>query len=358
MIMMNCNSKHRSAAAIATKGVAFLFLLLLLSCGKEEKPIPTEETGEPNVVPVEMQMYREARSVFRTWVQLFQRPREAEPAYPLLSGSSRRKLSSMGITDADAFAQWVERETGSGRTPFSYEFSRFDILDIDVRDTNRAIVTASFLVHANQNTFESVSSFFLLREKGNWKVPFAEASNFETSWWQKEKNFFSRLREEGMTDFASDSLGLSFVYPMTWDISSGIPLAFPQRGTQRGIELRYIDPSSQVASAVIRIAVVPEGTGKSEQSQPAPPPHPSSAGSTDSPTSEGEEGLLLIETKAVQLEQPQPMRGTMYVYADPVSRQHILFLTLSDENITEVARYAQTFNTIRKSLLLKKEMNP
>ena len=40
-------------------------------------------------------------------------------------------------------------------------------------------------------------------------VPFAESSNFESGWWQKEKQFAMRMSEEGLSRITSDSLSLS-----------------------------------------------------------------------------------------------------------------------------------------------------
>ncbi|MDT8323922.1 MAG: hypothetical protein RRA94_07430 [Bacteroidota bacterium] len=318
-----------------------LLLLPLLSCGDGKKEIPKEETGEPNFVPSELQRYREARETFRDWVTLFERPRETGKPFSLLSATSVRRLANAGVGSADAFADWVARQEAGGRAPFIYEFSRFDILDIDIRDSLRAVVTASFLVHRHQNTFESVSSFFLQRENGNWKVPFAESGNYESSWWQKEKNFLTRLREEGMATFQSDSMGITFDYPMTWDITSGVvvdPKTFPAR---RGLELQYIDPASLEPAAIIRIAVLP----------------PADTAEALAAVIDSSTALSRRSESPVSTEQPIPMQGTLQILAAAGTGRRVAFLTLV-ANETAYSRFEQTFETIRKSIILNNEVNP
>jgi hypothetical protein len=324
---------------------AFLLLsliLLLLSCGEEKKQIPKEESGEPNTVPVELQQYREARSVFRSWVKLFHRPREADAAYSLLSSASIRRLSRAGVRSADDFGSWIASQEAGGRAPFIYEFSRFDILDIDVRDSTRAVITASFLVHRHQNTFESVSSFFLKRENGSWKVPFAESGNYESSWWQKEKNFLARLREEGMATFQSDSLGITFSYPMTWDIASAVPIDINALPALHGIELQYIDPASMQPAAIVRIATLP----------PVAPSSPDSSALPDSSAM-----LSVLSTVPVATEHPLPMQGTLQMLSASPDGSRIAFLALVADDAA-FARFRQTFQTIRKSIFLNNEIYP
>lgn len=317
-------------------------LLLLAACGDREKVIPREETGEPNTVPEEIQSYREARNVFRTWVQLFHRPRAAKEAYPLMTAESRRSLAARGVRDAEGFADWVEAREQENISPFTYEFSRFDILDIDVRDTSRALVTANFIVHVRQSTFESVSSFILEREGGAWRVPFVESGNFESSWWQKDANFLSRMRMEGMTEFSSDSLGVRFSYPRTWDLSTEAQLAFPDHGSRRGIELRYLDPSTLSTAAFIRIA-------------PLPPMDADSLHTTDS-TRNGR--LEVLSSESVLLEGAMPVRATQTLLRDPAGGRRLLFLAGVAEGDESLERFAETFRAVRNSILITNEQIP
>jgi len=324
---------------------AFLPLLLalaLLSCGNGKKEIPKEESGESNIVPAELQQYREARSAFRDWVKLFQRPRELTAPYALLSAASTRRLSREGVRNADGFGSWIERQEKGGRAPFVYEFTRFDILDIDVRDSTRAVITASFLVHRHQSTFESVSSFFLVRENGSWKVPFAESGNYETSWWQKEKNFHARLRKEGMATYRSDSLGIIFHYPMTWDLASGVTVDINSSPANNGIELQYIDPASLQPAAIVRIAALP----------------PAEAALSDTGTvRDGSAALSVLSDVSVTTEHPLPMQGTLQILATSPDGGRIAFQALvADE--AGFTRFRHTFELIRKSILLTNETDP
>ena len=319
-----------------------LSLLLFTACGDRDRVISKEETGEPNTVPEEIQRYREARSVFRTWVQLFHRPRDAKGAYPLMTAESRRRLAARGVEDAAAFSAWAEEQETKSLPPFTYEFSRFDILDIDVRDTSRAVITATFLVHVRQSTFESVSSFILERERGAWRVPFAESGNFETSWWQKEKNFLSRMRIEGMTEFTSDSLGVTFSYPRSWDLSAGMQLAFADRPPQRGIELRYLDPSTMSTAAFIRIAALP----------------PSDTDSLVVADSTAGGALQVLASDPVHLDDTVPMHARQTVLRDPLSGRRVLFLAGVADGEDDMVRFAETFRAVRNSILFTNEQIP
>ncbi len=322
--------------------VFLVSVTLLPGCGKSDREIPKEETGEPNTVPLETQLYRDARSTFRSWVQLFQRPRVVDTAYDMLSSASVKRLKKLGIRDARDFSAWIEREAAKHRTPFFYEFSRFDILDIDVRDTTRAIITATFLVHIRQSSFESVSSFTLLREQGRWKIPFAESGNFENSWWQKEENFATRLREEGLHNYRSDSLSVSFRYPQAWDVNEAPLLGFAGSGNWPGIELEYVDPSTLHATAVIRIAVLPAAARDTVGSTKAAAAADSSA----------EMRLRLIDRSEVHIPVPLTMHGTLSRLQDPSSGRIVLFLTAVDSTSADYKRFSDTFHIVRRSIQL------
>jgi hypothetical protein len=246
----------------------------------------------------------------------------------------------MGIGDVSAFSAWIEAESAKNRTPFSYELSRFDILDIDVRDTTRAIVTATFLVHILQGTFESVSSFTLIREQGYWKVPFAESGNFETSWWQKEKNFTMRLQEEGLTEYHSDTLALSFSYPMTWDVNSSPRIDFPNVTNTRGVEIQYVDPSTLRPAAVIRFASLPA----------------SDLDSTFAADDGNAKAMHIISTEDISVSVPYLMEGTLTTLRDPRSGRRVLFLAVVDKAAADYALYAETFQIVRKSIQLQNEI--
>lgn len=315
-------------------------MVLLTACGTGERKIPKEETGEPNTIPLETQMYRDARSAFRSWVQLFQRPRVTDTAYSMLSDASVRRLRALGVRDSRGFVSWVNQQAQKNRTPFSYEFSRFDILDIDVRDTTRAIVTATFLVHIRQSSFESVSSFTLLREKGHWKIPFAESGNFESSWWQKEENFSTRIREEGLRFYRSDSLHLSFRFPQAWDVTEDILLSFAGSGDWPGIELQYVDPSTLRPSAVIRLAVISASETDTLRGT-------ANAALRDSSKSSSLRVLMREETR---ISLPAEMHGSIARLLDPASGKVILFLTAVDTTAATYSNFSETFRSVRRSI--------
>lgn len=317
--------------------------LLAAGCGKE-KAIPEEETGTPNTLPPEMLLYREARDTFLAWTQAFAPERDAAAAYPLLSRRSRDILRQRGIGDAGAFARWFAERAEARVTPFSYTFSRFDVLDIELQDSTRAVVTATFLVHIHQSTFESVGSFILRRDRGRWVIPFAESGNFESSWWEKEKQFALRLNEEGLSRISSDSLSLSFRYPVAWDVVSSTAATMPQHASPLpGVELQYIDPASLSPVAFARVAVLP-----------GPLPDSLHAAADSS----GAVPLRMLRTERVNSDRGRPVEGEMRLIADPAHNRYLLVFTAVDAAQTSYDRFAETFAAIRKSLKSTTEVLP
>ncbi len=158
-------------------------LLLLPACGGERK-VSDAEKGVPNMVPNDLLLYREARTTFKEWMSVFTPSATRGPAFSLLSAKSVRTLKSYGVKSTAGFQRWFDKKADAGKHPFAYNFSRLDIIDIDVTDSNRAVITATFLVQSHDSQLESVGSFFLVRENGSWKVPFAESGEYERLWWQ------------------------------------------------------------------------------------------------------------------------------------------------------------------------------
>jgi hypothetical protein len=232
-------------------------LCLCAACGRT-RDIPPEETGTPNVMPREQILYREAQQTFQTWMKHFGQPSGAAPLYDLLTLHSRRKLAEQGAATRDAFATWFENQRGLARAPFFYTFTRIDILDIDVRDTAHALVTASVIVEAPSQKLESVGTFTLLREAGAWKIPFAESGDFERSWWQQDRKFSTLFRDEGLAHFTSRGLGVELLYPVTWDIDDNQRFRVPgESAVQTGVVLSYLNPATNEKEAFIRIWVGP-----------------------------------------------------------------------------------------------------
>ncbi len=318
-------------------------LLLLPSCGQEERVIPKEETGEPNTLPPEMLLYREARDTFLRWSEAFGPEHDADGVYSLLSTASRRRLRDQGIGSAEAFASWFEQQSDEGKAPFVYTFSRFDILDIDLQDSIRALITATFLVHLPDRVFETVGTFILKRERNGWVIPFAESGNFESSWWQKDKQFTMRLSEEGLSRITSDSLSLSVKFPVTWDILSSRRTALPNHpGTLPGIALQYVDPAAATTPvAFVRVAVLPT-------------PLPDSL--RVPPDSAAHAPLRFLRSEKVTSDNGLAVQGELRWIADPANDRLLLFYSAVDVAQTSYDSFAETFMAIRKSMLTTTEV--
>jgi hypothetical protein len=319
-------------------------LLSFIGCGKDDGSVPKEETGEPNTLPSEVLHFREARDTFLKWTEAFAPDRNLTQAYALLNASSRKALRQQGVVDAGGFESWFEQQTAANRTPFSYTFSRFDILDIDLQDSTRAIVTATFLVHLHQSTFESVGSFILRRERGRWVIPFVQGSSFEAGWWEKEKQFAMRMSEEGMTRFTSTGLSLSLKYPVAWDVLSKDAARIPtQASVLKGVALQYIDPASLTPVAFARVAILP-----------GPLPDSLQVSGDSSFTAQ----LRFLRSEKVTNDNGLPVEGEVRWIADPSLNRYILFYSAVDVSLVSYDRFVETFAIIRKSLLPSTEVLP
>lgn len=315
---------------------------LLTACGSGERDIPKEETGEPNTLPAEVILYRDARDTFLRWTEVFSPQPALAQAFPLLSGASKRQLRAQGITDAQSFADWFLLQASAQRAPFHYTFSRFDILDIDVQDTTRAIITATFLVHLNQKSFESVGSFILRRERGRWTVPFVQENNYESGWWEKEKNFAMRISEEGLARLTSTRMSLSMRYPVAWDIVSRDRARIPtHQSPLPGMEIQYIDPATLSPIAFARIAILPG-------------PLPDSLRVLSDSTAP----LRLLRNERITSDQGKAVDGELRLLADPSQDRFLLFYSGVDAAVAEYDRFAETFAAMRKSLAPTSEVVP
>lgn len=336
------NDKHRTPSHISA--VLIACLLLVQACGNEQRAIPKEETGEPNSLPAEMLLYREARDTFTRWSETFAPDHDASGAYGLLSASSRRTLRDFGVSSPETFRNWFDQQSDAGRFPFSYTFSRFDVLDIELQDSSRALITATFLVHLHQSSFESVGTFTLRRERGSWVVPFAESGNFESSWWQKEKQFAMRMNDEGFFGIASDSLSLSLKYPVAWDVVSlrratlpAQPLPLP------GIAIQYIDPTSLTPVAFVRIAQLASALPDSLRV------HPDSASIAP---------MRFVRSEKVTNDNGLAVQGELRWIADPAHNRMLLFYSGVDASQVSYDSFSGTFTAIRKSILSTNEVLP
>ncbi len=320
-----------------------LLLILLAGCGGKEKEIPKEERGEPNVLPEEIVLYREARDAFREWTQIFSEDRSFGVAFGRLSRNSRSRLQKDGVSDAASFERWFTERANAGLAPFTYMFSRFDILDIEMRDSTEALLTGTFLVQVHGSTFESVGTFRLRRQGGRWVVPFADGEDFETSWWQKERQFSTRVREEGTSAYVEQKQGVAFRYPITWDVATRSTMNIPSLGSGlNGIELTYVDPVSLLPQAICRIAVL--GT-------PLPDSLLNSTASSESTSP------IILRRESSTLSEGSTMNGKLIILADMLNNRQLAVLAVVDEK-SSYQFFSQTFESIISSIVTNKVTAP
>ncbi len=233
-------------------GGAVLLVLAVAGCGGKREIHP-DEVGTPTTIPRDLVIYREARDVFTRWMAALAPGADLSAAYALVSDRTRSLLAASGVRSGAQFAAWFQRNRDVDMAPFRYRFSRVDVIDIDTRDTARAVITATFVVETNAARIESIGSFVLLRQRDAWRVPFGDAG-WERGWWQQEQGFGRRLRDEGMSALASRALGMQVLYPVTWDAVDATTFRVPDDGASHaGVEMSYLNPATMQKEATVRI---------------------------------------------------------------------------------------------------------
>ena len=310
--------------------LGFCAMLLIASCGKKRNIAP-EEIGTPNTMPYEQILFREARATLTAWLKVFSGETPVGVAYDMLTQRSRQRLKDLGVASKKDFETWFQTNRHDARPPFYYRFSRVDILDTDIRDTMRSIVTATMLVDVQSQKIESIGSFILVREHGSWKIPFAESGEWLRSWWEQERAFGSRLKDDGFTDHVSAPLSLEILYPVSWDVSESGAFKVPNEAqAQHGIELSYLNPSTLHKEAIIRIWTKPH----------------ESAAITDSVQT----GLVFIEKYEATITDATSTAGRIYVYDDPRNSRHVYLYAGVNTAETTFANYSSAITKILESL--------
>lgn len=233
-----------------------LLCLLLLSCGgkrKEEEDVYAKETK----MPMEQVANREARKVFLSWMQAFSdNPKVKESFVHLTPHSTTVLARKYSITNADQFAQWFQSMRSSDTPPASFTISRIDLYDVYTTETI-ATITAAFRLRIGDNTTDEIGTFFLRKVHGEWRVPFAESTDLQSGWWERQMSMESGSVAEGLTTYRSEELGMQLQYPQTWDLAPPAPLAIPKISQMlRGVELSFTSENESTPNVFIRIARV------------------------------------------------------------------------------------------------------
>ena len=305
-------------------------MLCVVSCGKKRE-IPAEERGSPNTVPLEQVLYREARTLFTQWLKVFSGETSLSTAYDMLTGESRRRLRESAVPGRKEFETWFQNQRHNAAPPFYYRFSRIDILDTDIRDTTSCIITATMLVDVQSQQIESLGSFTLVRERGAWRIPFAESGDWIRSWWQQERRFSSQLKDDGYAGYSSTALGLTLMYPISWDVSESGSFRVPNEPlAQRGVEFSYVDPSTQQKEALIRIWTKPYDVA----------PDPDSTGSA----------LRFLEKYDASVTDATPTAGKAFVYDDRRNSRFVCIYAGVNPSETTYGNFSAAFTRMVESL--------
>lgn len=327
-------------SAAPSAAVLLAVVLLLAGCGRNREINP-EEIGTPTTMPYEQILYREAQATLRQWLKAMSGETPLTDAYAMLTAASRQRLKAAGVGNARQFAAWYEQNRQEGQAPFYVRFSRVDIIDTDIGDTARAVLTASLLVDIHTQTFQSVSSFILLRERGSWKLPFAESDDYVRSWWQQERPLTARIADDGLVAFSSRALRLSLRYPASWDVAESKAMPVPgEAALYPGIEISYTDPSTGTREAVVRIWTLAQaGTADQPQASAAP-------AQTDTAAA----AFTLEEQREAQLREAATFAGKRSTLLDAAGRRRIVVFTGVNSAVGGYASYAETLAAILASL--------
>jgi hypothetical protein len=315
-------------------------VLLLAGCGKNREISP-EEIGTPTTMPYEQVLYRDAQATLRQWLKAMNGETPLADAYGMLTAASRQRLKAQGVGSGRQFAAWFDKNRQDGQAPFYIRFSRVDIIDTDIGDTARAVLTASLLVDFHTQSFQSVSSFILLRERGSWKVPFAESDDHIRSWWQQDRPLTARVADDGLVAFSSRALHLSLRYPASWDVSESKAMPVPgEAALYPGIEISYTDPATGTREALVRIWTLAQ-TGTAEQPQAAAAPARTDTAAT---------AFTLEEQREAQLREAVTFAGKRSTLLDAAGRRRIVVFAGVNGAAGGYANYAETLAAILASL--------
>jgi hypothetical protein len=304
--------------------------LLAVGCGKKRNIAP-EELGTPNTLPYEQMLYRDARLTFAQWLKVFSGETTPDQAYGMFTAETRRRLRDAGAPGTKEFAAWFQTQRHNAVPPFYYRFSSVDILDTDIRDTTKCIITATMAVDVQSQKIESVGSFTLVREKGAWRIPFAESGDWVRSWWQQERRFTSQLKDDGYSTYSASALDLTLLYPVSWDVTEAATFRVPNESqSQRGIEFSYVNPSTQRTEALVRVWTRQhDATSAVDTSR---------------------SGLQFIEKSDGGVKDATPTNGKIYVYEDPMRHRSVYVYAGVNQTETSYGNYAAVFTKIIESL--------
>ncbi|MAT40446.1 MAG: hypothetical protein CL946_12690, partial [Ectothiorhodospiraceae bacterium] len=239
-----------------TSAFLVLTVLLLQSCGSDAEDTGTADESAESV-PQEQVLYRDAVNAFKGWMQSLSRGGSVKDGYAYLTGASKASLKSNGILSPAEYEKWFETHRARDEKPFGYVFSGVNILDVDLTDTTKAVITAEFNVRYKDADHSSVGIFYAVRERNAYRIPFARYPDYIRGWWKKEQEFDTKVTEAGLRSLASDDLGIEFSFPMSWDASDNRSFNIPYLPeVHHGIVLEHSEPTTQEIETVVRIALL------------------------------------------------------------------------------------------------------
>jgi hypothetical protein len=317
---------------------AALIILLLFAAGcGGKRNVPADDLDQPTTMPREQVLYREARSTLSSWLGIFDNTPPGEDHFRLITERSRKRLAGMGIYDAAAFARWFSDLRSNGASPFRFRISRVDILDVDITDTMRARITATFVLESDGRMSENLGLFTLVREQNAWKIPFGESDNWQKSWCDLERESLPDLSERDMRSHLSTELGLIFQYPVSWDVNQPAPFNMPEPlGGRQCISLRYNDPNSGSIGVLLAMCEVPLAEGPS---QTAPL---DTAGLNNA--------MVVRSTQSCKVNAGAPLAGKLFWLQDPVKNRFIAVYAGVNPSTGSYSNFSQVIDAVVRSI--------
>ncbi len=235
-----------------------LISLAIMSCGGDRN-VDQKSSAQTINIPEDQVSYREARKTFSEWISVFSTHDKIENGFNLITSYSKKVLAQKySVHTADQFSGWFTTLSISENAPFNFYISRIDIQDIFITDS-LATITAAYQLRERDKTSDEIGSFFLRKKNKIWFVPFAESSDWITSWWERGMSVKALKVEDGFTSYRSNVLGVQISYPQAWDIAYPKLFYMPHLSHAiNGIELSYTPENESQPQIYFRMSTLNE----------------------------------------------------------------------------------------------------
>lgn len=320
------------------KLVHHIFLVFLccgiFACGGKRN-VEEDRYAKSTEIPEEQLSHRQAKKIFLEWISIFASDSKISRGYDLLTEFSKKILAEKySVHSSNQFVGWFLTLRASETPPFHYSITRIDIVDIFATDS-LATITATFQVRQGDKTMDEVGTFFLRKNKNEWRIPFAESPDWTLGWWEREMSIESVQLQEGFISYRSETLGIQFIYPQTWDIIYPKDIFIPSVNQSAiGIELSYTSENEIQPHIFVRFAALsPQATGVHHQQS----------------DSTSMSGFVLRSSEPLEQSEDHAM-GRAYTLEDPTTQRTVYVLISAPSAAHDLHAYQSVVDRILSSI--------